>query len=182
LSGVTLTDLHRGFRDESQRRLAQGVIMFRLADDRNQEECRYLMRLFWQLRMTYREVTEGELRRHVGPAKLEAVEDLITAIRTSPDAVDAWIEATSRTFPWVQDRGSTFDTTPELTAKDSDGDDREFRLPPKPRLPDPAPTTHCDDDVLARAEAACEAGMDGSALKLGRVLELRGDLRRAEAA
>ncbi|MFF9119375.1 hypothetical protein ACF09Y_28045 [Streptomyces massasporeus] len=38
------------------------VIHDRLADDRDQQECRYLMRLWWQLGMYYREVTLDQLR------------------------------------------------------------------------------------------------------------------------
>jgi hypothetical protein len=37
---VSLVDLRHGFRDEDQRHLAQGIVMMRLADDRDQEECR----------------------------------------------------------------------------------------------------------------------------------------------
>ena len=81
--------------------------MFRLADDRIQEECRYLMKLFWQLSMPYREVTERELRENVGPAKLEVVEQLISAIRSSPEDIDAWIRTVKLTFPVIQDRGAT---------------------------------------------------------------------------
>ena len=79
--------------------------MSRLADDRLQEECRYLMKLLWQLSMPYQEVTERELRQNVGPAKLEVVEQLISAIRSSPEAIDAWINTVRRTFPMIQDRG-----------------------------------------------------------------------------
>jgi hypothetical protein len=37
---VTLTGLKEGFRDAEQRRFAQRVIHDRLADDRDQQECR----------------------------------------------------------------------------------------------------------------------------------------------
>lgn len=79
--------------------------MLRLADDREQEECRVLMRFWWQLAMKYQEVTEADLDRHVNPVKREAVQDLINAIRLSPGAIDAWIVATSDRFPIIQDRG-----------------------------------------------------------------------------
>lgn len=79
--------------------------MRRLADDRVQEECRVLMKFWWQLAMTYREVTPLELDRHVTPVKREALQELIDAIRQSPEAIDAWIAAASQRFPVIQDRG-----------------------------------------------------------------------------
>ena len=86
---MSLTDLSSCFRDEAQRRRAQGVIQERLADDREQDECRYLVRFVWQLAMTYPDVSLRELRSHVSVAKLEAVEALIEAARcSSPDLVD----------------------------------------------------------------------------------------------
>ena len=100
-----MTDLSSGFRDVTQRRRAQSVIEERLADDREQDECRYLMRFVWQLAMTYREVTRRELEAHVRADKLEAVEALIDAIRSSPDRIDAWIHSTERAFPVIHDRG-----------------------------------------------------------------------------
>ena len=105
VSAVTLVDLRNGFRDEHQRRRAQAIIHDRLADDRNQQECRYLMRLWWQLEMTYQEVTHEDLRTHVTAPKLQAVEDLIRAVRTSPDEIDAWIAAAEQAHPVVHDRG-----------------------------------------------------------------------------
>jgi hypothetical protein len=79
--------------------------MDRLADDRDQEECRVLMKFWWQLSMTYQEVTEADLDRHVSTVKREVVQKLIDAIRRSPDAIDAWIAATDQEFSPVQDRG-----------------------------------------------------------------------------
>lgn len=73
---VSLVDLRHGFPDDAQMRLAQSVVMLRLADDREQEECRVLMQFFWQLAMTYQEVTETELDRHVRPSKREVVQNL----------------------------------------------------------------------------------------------------------
>jgi hypothetical protein len=101
---VTLTDLSGGFRDDLQRRRAQAVIQDRLADDRKQDECRYLMRFCWQLLMTYQEISEQELQTHVAPEKLEAVEALIKAIRTSPDQIDVWIASAENAFPTIHDR------------------------------------------------------------------------------
>jgi hypothetical protein len=67
------------------------LIEERLADDRDQDECRYLMRFVWQLAMTYQEVSTHELQAHVSAGKLEVVEALIEAVRCSADRVDAWI-------------------------------------------------------------------------------------------
>ncbi|MFI5846134.1 hypothetical protein ACIA8K_41180 [Catenuloplanes sp. NPDC051500] len=102
---MSLLNLRDGFRDEHQRQSAQAIVMRHLADDRQQEECRVLMKFWWQLSMTYQEVTEEDLDRHVGPAKREAVQGLIEAIRHSPDAVDTWIDDVPQRFPLVRDRG-----------------------------------------------------------------------------
>jgi hypothetical protein len=102
---VSLVDLRHGFRDEYQLQAAQGIVMQRLADDREQEECRVLMKFWWQLAMTYQEVTSSDLDRHVTPVKREAVQELIDAIRQSPEAIDAWISAASQRFPAIHDRG-----------------------------------------------------------------------------
>jgi hypothetical protein len=119
VQGLSLTDLRRGFRDDAQRRRVQNVIHDRLADDREQEECRYLMRLWWQLSMPYSEVTIEELRTRVHGTKWEAVEALIGAIRSSPDQVDAWISATEEAFPIAQDRG--FEAAARLDEYEGDG-------------------------------------------------------------
>ena len=63
------------------------------------------MRFWWQLSMSYQEVTLQELRTHVGEAKLQAVESLINAIRSSPEQTDAWIRTTEQDFPVIHDRG-----------------------------------------------------------------------------
>lgn len=101
-----MTDLGEGFRDEAQRRRVQAVIHDRLADDREQQECRYLMRFWWQLSMPYQEVSMEQLQRNVRAPKLAVVEELINAIRTSHDEVDAWIVSTQQAFPVIQDRGA----------------------------------------------------------------------------
>ncbi|MFC8721554.1 hypothetical protein [Kitasatospora sp. NPDC057198] len=103
---MTLTDLANGFRDDEQLQRVQAVVHNRLADDREPQECRYLMRFWWQLRMTYREVTVEELRQNVGERKLEAVLDLVDAVRSSHEEIDAWADAAEETFPVVLDRGS----------------------------------------------------------------------------
>ena len=80
--------------------------MERLADDREQEECRYLMRFWWQMAMTYREVTLDELREHVGGVKFAAVEAFLVAAERDPEAIEEWIRTTTETFPFIYDRGS----------------------------------------------------------------------------
>lgn len=102
---MTLTDLSSGFRDDDQRRSVQAVIHDRLADDREPQECRYLMRFWWQLCMSYREVSVEQLSLNVSESKLAAVEQLISAVRTSHAEIDAWVATTQEAFPVVQDRG-----------------------------------------------------------------------------
>jgi hypothetical protein len=100
-----LTDLQDGFRDDEQRQYVQAMIASRLADDRNPQECRYLMRFWWQLNMPYQEVSVAELRLNVGRRKLDVVMELISAIRSSPEEIDAWLAGAVQTFPVVQDHG-----------------------------------------------------------------------------
>ncbi|MBP0455836.1 hypothetical protein J5Y04_40885 [Kitasatospora sp. RG8] len=102
---MTLTDLRNGFRDDDQRQCVQAVIHSRLADDREPQECRYLMRFWWQLSMSYQEVSIEQLRLNVGSRKLDAIMELISAIRSSHDEIDAWLVAATEAFPVVQDRG-----------------------------------------------------------------------------
>ncbi|GAB3864524.1 hypothetical protein GCM10029963_75070 [Micromonospora andamanensis] len=87
----------------------QSIIHDRLADDRLQDECRYLMRFWWQLSMPYQEVTIGELREHVGADKLRAVEALIKAIDQSPEDIEEWVTSTVGAFPVIHDRGNPED-------------------------------------------------------------------------
>ncbi|MEV5161342.1 hypothetical protein [Streptomyces sp. NPDC053728] len=102
---MTLTDLNTGFRDDEQRRRVQRVVHDRLADDRDPQECRFLMRFWWQLVMSYQEVSMEELSRNVGRPKLDVIEALIAAIRSSHAEVDVWIATTQHVFPVIQDRG-----------------------------------------------------------------------------
>ena len=100
---VSLRDLGTGFRDRYQRSRVAALIRDRLADDRDQDECRYLMRFCWQLSMPYNEVTMPELREHVTEAKLRVIGELIRAIRHRPESVDTWIHAVEDTWPVIQD-------------------------------------------------------------------------------
>ncbi|GAA3955451.1 hypothetical protein GCM10023085_42580 [Actinomadura viridis] len=106
-TGAPLTDLRNGFRDEEQRANVKWLVHSLLADDHNQEECRYLMRFWWQLTMTYQEVTVHQLREHVGETKLLAAEGLINALRSSPEQVDAWTAAVREVFPFAESRKSS---------------------------------------------------------------------------
>ncbi|MET7808842.1 hypothetical protein [Micromonospora chersina] len=106
---MDLRNLRLGFREDAQRSRAQRVIHDRLADDRLQEECRYLMRFWWQLSMSYQEVTIGELREHVSADKLRAIEALIKAIGQSPEDIDEWTTWAVRAFPAIHDRGNPED-------------------------------------------------------------------------
>jgi hypothetical protein len=100
-----LTDLSGRFRNADQRRRVQAVVHDRLADDREPQECRYLMRFWWQLSMSYGEVTMEQLAVNVGESKLAVLKDLIRAARTSHAEIDAWITATRQAFPVIEDRG-----------------------------------------------------------------------------
>ncbi|WP_031521966.1 hypothetical protein [Streptomyces sp. NRRL F-5123] len=102
---MSLTDLHTGFRDAEQQRRVRRVIHDRLADDREQQDCRFLMRFWWQLGMPYQEVSTDELRRNLSSPKLAVVEALIRAVRSSHAEIDAWIDTTERAFPVAEDRG-----------------------------------------------------------------------------
>ncbi|MEU3521604.1 hypothetical protein ABZ770_41285 [Streptomyces sp. NPDC006654] len=102
---MTLTNLNTGFRDDEQRRRVQRVIHDRLADDRDPQEYRFLMRFWWQLVMSYQEVSMDELSQNVGKPKLAVIEALISAIRSSHAEIDAWIATTQIVFPVIQDRG-----------------------------------------------------------------------------
>ena len=102
---VTLRDLSQRL-DQAQRRRVQQVVQDRLADDEDQDECRYIMRFWWQLAMSYTEVTLEELREHVHEPKLTAIEALIDAIRSSSDDVQTWIDATENDFRIIIDRGA----------------------------------------------------------------------------
>ncbi|WP_053691210.1 hypothetical protein [Streptomyces sp. WM6372] len=106
---MTLTDLRDGFRDDDQRQCVQAVVHSRLADDRQPQECRYLMRFWWQLSMPYQEVSLEELRLNVSRQKLDALMELISAIRSCHDEIDAWLAAAEKTFPVIQDRGFSSD-------------------------------------------------------------------------
>ncbi|MEV0749725.1 hypothetical protein AB0I75_31680, partial [Streptomyces sp. NPDC050273] len=97
---MTLMDLRDGFRDAEQRECVQAMIASRLADDREPQECRYLMRFWWQLSMPYQEVSVAELRLNVGQQKLDVVLELVRAIRSSHEEIDAWLRTPNGMTLW----------------------------------------------------------------------------------
>ncbi|MBR7835561.1 hypothetical protein KDL01_19955 [Actinospica durhamensis] len=102
---MSLRDLSGRLADQALRERVQFVIHDRLADDLDQDECRYIMRLWWQLSMRYTEVTLEQLREHVHEPKLTAIEELIAAIRSAPADVEAWIDTAENDFPIIFDHG-----------------------------------------------------------------------------
>ncbi|MFH8617289.1 hypothetical protein ACH4E8_19740 [Streptomyces sp. NPDC017979] len=58
---MTLTDINNGFRDDGQRRRVKKITHDRLTNDRDPQECRFLMRFRWHLVISYREESMGEL-------------------------------------------------------------------------------------------------------------------------
>lgn len=139
------------------------------------------MRFWWQLTTRLSQIGEHELVAGVGDTKLLTVRALIDALRCSPEAVDRWIETTTERFPVVHDRGWSLAQTPPSLA-DRAQEHQVVRRPPGPRPPDPVAVPRLNDEELARAQAACRAGAEGAAMRLGEVLEGRGDLKNAEAA
>ncbi len=67
------------------------------------------MKFWWQLSMSYQEVTLGELQEHVGADKLRAVHALIKAIDQSPESIDEWITWAVENYPVIRDRGNPED-------------------------------------------------------------------------
>ncbi|MBD0742664.1 hypothetical protein BG418_14405 [Streptomyces sp. CBMA152] len=51
------------------------------------------------------EVSVEELRLNVDRQKLDALVELISAIRSSHDEIDAWLAAAEKAFPVIQDHG-----------------------------------------------------------------------------
>ncbi len=97
------------FRDEIQMKAVRAVIADRLADDRYQQECRYLMRLRWHLCMSYQEVSYTQLRRHVSPEKLELLDELFQLIAEAKhDAIDLWIDRCEADYPVIDQETSRF--------------------------------------------------------------------------
>jgi len=93
------------FRDEAQSRRVAGILIERLADDRLQEECRYLCRLRWHFFMGYQEVSYEELVEHVSEPKLAVLNELFSAIADRDyDEIDAWINRCESELPIIHDK------------------------------------------------------------------------------
>jgi hypothetical protein len=94
------------FRDDAQLGRVREVVQLRLADDRDQDECRYLMRFWWQLGMAYTEVRDDELDEHVSPTKRAILDRLFAALEQGHEAIDHWIQEAEATLPVIEDRGA----------------------------------------------------------------------------
>lgn len=93
------------FRDRSQADSVGAVIIQRLADDREQDECRYLARLKWHLHMGYQEVAFAELKEHVSERKMRVLEDLFDEIAAGNYlGIDEWVERCERDLPIIEDK------------------------------------------------------------------------------
>ena len=102
---LDLRTLRSRFRDDAQLAAVQNAVMLRLADDCEQDECRYLMRFWWQLAMSYREVSYEQLEEHLSAAKMEIIQKLLSAVQVGHDAIDRWLEEIEAHHPIVEDRG-----------------------------------------------------------------------------
>ena len=100
-----LRRLNEKFRDAAQLGAVREIVQTRLADDERQEECRYLMRFWWQLIMTYREVVIEELEENLSLMKFTIIKNLIDATDESHEAIDEWIQVCIKDFPVIEDKG-----------------------------------------------------------------------------
>ena len=93
------------FRDQTQADRVGGIIVDRLADDRIQEECRYLMRLKWHFHMGYQEVSYEELQRYVSAEKMKMLDELFAQIAAKDYVgIDKWADRCKEELPVVQDK------------------------------------------------------------------------------
>lgn len=112
MRGVSLTsmivnflNLKSYFRDDEQRCAVQNIVQYRLADDRIQEECRYLMRFWWQLSMSYQEVTLDELENFVSGEKFKIILELLDSLAKGYQDIDVWCDKYSYELSIIEDRG-----------------------------------------------------------------------------
>jgi hypothetical protein len=95
----------RWFRDQAQGSRVASILLERLADDRVQEECRYLSRLRWHFFMGYQEVSYQQLLEHVSAPKLTVLNELFSAIADrNYDEIDAWANRCESVLPIIHDR------------------------------------------------------------------------------
>jgi len=93
------------FRDHEQAARIGSVIIERLADDRIQTECRYLIRLKWHLHMGYQEVSYSELEQNLSDSKMALLNDLFRELAaTNYKGIDAWADRCETEFPIVEDK------------------------------------------------------------------------------
>ena len=98
-------DQHNWFRDTNQLDDVKTVVHRRFADDRNQAECRYLMRFVEHLRATYRAVSYRELEENVSTKKMERIDDLLSLTQKRDFAgIDVWIDSCAQELPVIVDR------------------------------------------------------------------------------
>jgi len=98
-------DKRMWFRDHEQAGRVGTIILERLADDRVQEECRYLCRLHWRLFMGYQEVSYDELQQYVSEDKMAVLNDLFSSIAASDyDGIDRWIAHCEGALPIIIDK------------------------------------------------------------------------------
>lgn len=93
------------FRDHAQADTVGSVIISRLADDRIEEECRYLMRLKWHFHMGYQEVSYDELQQYVSESKMALLDELFAEIAAhNYTGIDEWIERCEKELPTIEDK------------------------------------------------------------------------------
>ncbi len=93
------------FRDADQLNAVATIILHCLADDRIEDECRYLVRLEWHLHMSYQEVSYDELLKHVATEKMAVLDQLFDAVVDSDyRAIDSWIADCKRRLPIIRDK------------------------------------------------------------------------------
>lgn len=98
-------DKEMWFRDHAQASRVSEIILERLADDRVQEECRYLSRLRWHLFMGYQEVSYDELQLHVSQTKMAILNNLFALIVDSDyDGIDQWTVQCEQALPIIVDK------------------------------------------------------------------------------
>jgi hypothetical protein len=98
-------DKERWFRDHAQASRVGTIILERFADDRLQEECRYLSRLRWHLFMGYQEVSYDELQQHVSQTKMAILDNLFASIVDSDyDGIDQWTTQCEQALPIIADK------------------------------------------------------------------------------
>jgi len=93
------------FQNESQLNSVREALHSRFADVGSQEECRYLMRLWWHLDMGYQEVSYEELQQFVSPPKMSMLNLLFDSMaRRDYESIDKWVRQVTREMPETRDR------------------------------------------------------------------------------